>query len=182
MTTEKETVYQIVIDGNTQTVYKNGKLIEPMSDEARMWTQLHAKAINTTEQPKSAEEISKQVPWELQIVRNIWRRAYLDSEESHVKILKDYGDLRESSAQQRIKELEENLAFEIRVANGQTEINKELAVDLEEARQRIKELEEQYNALGVKFDKELERWQERDAKVMEENRKLKAELEKLKKR
>lgn len=50
------------------------------------------------------------------------------------------------------------------------------------AQQRIKELEEQYNALGVKFDKELERWQDRDANVMEVNRELQAEIEKLKKR
>lgn len=39
-------------------------------------------------QDKTAEAISH----ELAIIRNIWRRAYLDTEEGHVKILKDYGD------------------------------------------------------------------------------------------
>lgn len=47
---EGQAIYQIVIEGNTQTVYKNGKLIEPMSDEAKMWTQLHLKAGKSSEE------------------------------------------------------------------------------------------------------------------------------------
>lgn len=44
-------------------------------------------------------------PWELQIIKNIWRRAYLDSEEDHVKILKDYGQQARNEAIQECIEL-----------------------------------------------------------------------------
>lgn len=42
-------VYRIVIEGNKQTIYKNGDLIDPMSDEAKMFTQLHTKARKSSE-------------------------------------------------------------------------------------------------------------------------------------
>lgn len=103
-----------------------------------------------TEQPKSAEEILLKIAkksgydYFSLVVRHYHPNAVV---KLIIDAMTEYATLRESSAQQRIKELEE-----------------------------------QYNALGVKFDKELERWQDRDANVMEVNRELQAEIEKLKKR
>lgn len=57
--------------------------------------------------PDTVEPTAKEgeQPWELQIIKNIWRRAYLDSEEDHVKILKEYGE--KIASQERSKAIQE---------------------------------------------------------------------------
>lgn len=44
----------------------------------------------------------------------------------------------------------------------------------------VEEKDKAYNELGVKFDKEVERWQERDANEIEKRRVLESEIERLK--
>lgn len=46
-----------------------------------------------------------ETPEELAIIKNIWRRAYLDSEEDHVKILKEYGQ--QIASNERTKAIQE---------------------------------------------------------------------------
>lgn len=65
--------------------------------------------VSLSSTPDTVEPTAKEgeQPWELQIIKNIWRRAYLDSEEDHVKILKEYGE--KIASQERSKAIQEAL-------------------------------------------------------------------------
>lgn len=68
---------------------------------------------NSPTKNQDIEQTAEEVPWELKIIRQLWKRAYLDSEEDHIKILKEYGEkiasLRTKQLQERIKNLEADL-------------------------------------------------------------------------